>query len=184
MAFTATTTRKAAIGVSLAAVLAVGLGAYAVYAPAESEVLPAPPAAAAPASASATASAPASASTANASAAEIAPHRQRTKEQAAAALMALPELQAWSALLEKESNGKAHGALIEYDPAPRKIHGKSYWQFSFVENTDEAALRWESFLASSSDDEILVEDAATDELLTLERWRKEKQPSKRRSIDG
>ena len=185
MAITAPTSRKAAIGASLAVVLAVGLGTYAVYAPAESEVLPVAPAAAS-ASAAAAAQAPASAqASASAEAASAgAPRRQRTKEQAAAALMALPELQAWSTMLEKESHGKAHGALIEYDPTPRKIRGKSYWQFSFVENTEDAALRWESFLASSSDDEILVEDTATDELLTLERWRKEKQPSKRHGIDG
>ena len=108
----------------------------------------------------------------------------RTKEQAAAALMALPELRAWSAQLEKNSDGKIHGAVIEDDPAPRTVKGKRYWQFSFVENSPEAALRWESFLVSSSDDEILVEDVNTDELLTLERWRKEKQPSKRNSAGG
>jgi hypothetical protein len=178
MAFPALSSRKAAISASLTAVLTTGVIAYAAYSPAESEVLPVPPAAAA--SAQAPAAAPASAAVAAAQQ----QHQQRTKEQAAAALMALPELQAWSALLEQESHGKAHGALIEYDPAPRKIRGKSYWQFSFVENTADAALRWESFLASSSDDEILVEDTDTDELLTIERWRKEKQPSKRRRIDG
>lgn len=181
MALTALTSRKTAISASLAAVLTVGVAAYATYSPAESEVLPAQPPAATPVAPGA---APASASAAGSAGPSAAPRQQRTKEQAAAALMALPELQAWSALLEKESHGKAHGALIEYDPAPRKIRGKSYWQFSFVENTADAALRWESFLASSSDDEILVEDTDTDELLTLERWRKEKQPSKRRGVDG
>jgi hypothetical protein len=108
----------------------------------------------------------------------------RSKEQAAAALMALPELQAWSALLEKQSGGKTHGALIEYDPALRTVRGKTYWQFSFVENSPEAALRWESFLLSTSDDEILVEDLASDELLSLEQWRRQKQPAKRSSVDG
>ncbi len=98
--------------------------------------------------------------------------------------MALPELQAWSALLEKQSGGKTHGALIEYDPTLRTVRGKTYWQFSFVENSAEAAMRWESFLLSTSDDEILVEDLASDELLSLEQWRKQKQPAKRSSIDG
>jgi hypothetical protein len=112
------------------------------------------------------------------------PAATRSKEQAAAALMALPELQAWSALLEKNSNGKVHGALIEYDPTPRKLNGKNYWQFSYVENSAEAAQRWESFLVSSSDDEILVEDASTDEVISLARWRREKHPAKRTSIDG
>jgi hypothetical protein len=108
----------------------------------------------------------------------------RSKEQGAAALMALPELQAWSAMIEKNSGGKAHGGLLEYDPAPRKLNGKNYWQFSFVENSAEAALRWESFLVSSSDDEILVEDASSDEAISLGRWRREKHPGKRTSMDN
>lgn len=112
------------------------------------------------------------------------PRAVRSKEQGAAALMSLPELQAWSTLIEKSSNGKAHGGLLEYDPMPRKLNGKSYWQFSFVENSAESALRWESFLVSSSDDEILVEDAANDEVISLGRWRREKHPDKRSSFDA
>lgn len=111
-------------------------------------------------------------------------HHLRSKEQSASALMALPELQAWSALIEKNSGGKSHGALIEYDPTPRKLNGKQYYQFSFVESSSDAAQRWESFLVSSSDEEILVEDASTDEVISLARWRREKHPSKRISIDG
>lgn len=110
-------------------------------------------------------------------------HPPHTKAQAAAALMALPELQAWSALIEKRSAGATHGALIEDDPAPRVVKGKRYWQFSFVENTPDAVLRWESFLIAA-DGDILIDDVTTDELLTLERWRKEKQPSKRNGPAG
>lgn len=112
------------------------------------------------------------------------PPAVRTKEQGAAALMALPELQTWSALIEKNSSGKAHGGLLEYDPVPRKLNGKTYWQFSFVENSAESALRWESFLVSANDDEILVEDATNDEVISLARWRREKHPAKRTSIDN
>lgn len=108
----------------------------------------------------------------------------RTKEQGMAALMALPELQAWSARLEKSSGGKAHGALLEYDTAPRDWKGKRYWQLSFVENDADAVQRWESFLVSTSDDEILVDDADSDQPLTLERWRKEKHPERRTSAGG
>jgi hypothetical protein len=108
----------------------------------------------------------------------------RTKAQGAGALISLPELQAWSAIIEKNSGGKAHGGLLEYDPTPRKLNGKSYWQFSFVENSAESALRWESFLVSSSDDEILVEDATNDEVISLGRWRREKHPGKRTAVDN
>lgn len=190
--------RPIAIAGAIAAALVLGTGGYfAGQKPAESQVLPAgaPASASAAGKASVTASSaakaaqrPASSATAANSATDGAPPpvavAKRTREQAAAALMALPELQAWSALLEKNSGGKAHGALIEYDPAPRKLNGKSYWQFSFVENNDTAALRWESFLASSSDDEILVEDANTDEVISLARWRREKHPAKRTGADG
>lgn len=103
----------------------------------------------------------------------------RSKEQAMAALMALPELKAWSSHLEKSSGGKVHGALIEYDPQPKLIDGKRYFQLSFVENGSDAAHRWESFLVAETGTDILVEDAATDKTLTLEQWRKEKHPLQR-----
>jgi hypothetical protein len=103
----------------------------------------------------------------------------RSKEQAMAALMALPELKAWSSQLEKSSGGKLHGALIEYDPQPKLIDGKRYFQLSFVENGSDAAHRWESFLVAETGNDILVEDAATDKTLTLDQWRKEKHPMER-----
>ena len=105
----------------------------------------------------------------------------RTKEQAMNALMALPELKAWSARLEKESGGKVRGALIEYDAAPKVIDGKSYWQFSFVENGSDAAHRWESFLVSQTGDEILVDDDVTGKAISLEQWRRDEKPMERQS---
>jgi hypothetical protein len=176
---------------AVAGALLLGAAVYfASVTPAESQVMPA--SAKVPASASASVSASAKAVVAPRAPAAanvtptvpVEPQHLRSKEQAASALMALPELQAWSAIVEKNSGGKSHGALIEYDPAPRKLNGKNYWQFSFVENSAEAAQRWESFLVSSSDEEILVEDASTDEVISLARWRREKHPAKRTSIDN
>jgi alkanesulfonate monooxygenase SsuD/methylene tetrahydromethanopterin reductase-like flavin-dependent oxidoreductase (luciferase family) len=103
----------------------------------------------------------------------------RSKAQASLALLALPELKAWSDQLEKTSGGKLHGALIEDDPAPRIIKGKRYYQFSFVGDGADAAHRLESFLAAADGDDILVEDDASDELLSLDRWRNEKHPMQR-----
>ncbi len=103
----------------------------------------------------------------------------RTKDQGMAALMALPELSAWSAYLEKTSGGKVHGGLIEYDSTERVVNGVSYWQFSFVESSAEASHRWESFLVATKGDTILVEDLENDKLLTLAEWRSDKQPMKR-----
>ncbi|GJI90715.1 hypothetical protein [Duganella hordei] len=176
---------------AVAGALLLGAAAYfASVTPAESQVMPASAKVPASASASASASAKAVVAPRAPAAANVAPvvpaepQHLRSKEQAASALMALPELQAWSAIVEKNSGGKSHGALIEYDPAPRKLNGKNYWQFSFVENSAEAAQRWESFLVSSSDEEILVEDASTDEVISLARWRREKHPAKRTGIDN
>ena len=104
---------------------------------------------------------------------------ERSREQAMTALLALPELKLWSGQIEKNSGGKLRGALLEYDPKPRILNGKSYWQFAFVENGAEKAHHIESFLVESGGSEILIEDPATDELLSLERWRKEKQPQTR-----
>jgi predicted small lipoprotein YifL len=103
----------------------------------------------------------------------------RSKAQGMAALMALPELKAWSGALEKSSGGAVRGALIEYDPKPRLIGGKSYWQFSFVENGSDAAHPRESFLVAERGDEILVDDLETDGTLSLEQWRKQKRPLER-----
>lgn len=158
---------------TLAGLLAAGLGAYylQLHRPA------ATPAATAPAPISAPAAPAPEPAAAPARAAEA--PAGHTRQQAAQALMALPELKAWSARIEKKSAGKMHGAVVEYDPAPRVVKGKRYWQLSFVENSAEAAERWESFLVSASDDEILVEDAVADELLSLKRWRKEYRPMER-----
>lgn len=96
----------------------------------------------------------------------------RSKEQAMQALLALPELTAWSAQIERRSKGKAHGAVIEDNPIPREINGKKYYQLTFVENRPESAHRRENFLVSQTGDEILVEEADTDKLLTLQEWRR------------
>lgn len=100
----------------------------------------------------------------------------RTKGDAVAALMELPELQAWSARIKQSSGGTSHGALIEYGPTPKAIGDKRFWQLSYVENTPDAAHRWESFLVGENTPEILVENDETDQPITLEQWRKDKQP--------
>jgi hypothetical protein len=97
--------------------------------------------------------------------------------------MNLPELKAWSARLDKDSHGKVHGALIEYDPVPRTIAGKSYWQFSFVENGSDAAHRWESFLVAQVGDEILIDADSAGKTLSLDQWRSERHPMERTSAD-
>lgn len=105
----------------------------------------------------------------------------RTKQQAMDALMALPELKAWSAHLKQSSGGTAHGALIEYGPTPKVIGDKTYWQISYVENTPEAARRWESFLVGENNPEILIDDDETNIPIPLDQWRKEQQPLNRKS---
>lgn len=95
-----------------------------------------------------------------------------TREQAMAALLALPEVKAWSARVEKTSRGAAHGAVIEDDPAPRVINGTKYWQFSLVENRRDAVHRKESFLVAQAGQDILVEDLENDTVLSLDEWRR------------
>jgi hypothetical protein len=95
-----------------------------------------------------------------------------TKEQAMAALMNIPEIKSWSAEIDKSSHGKAHGALIEDDPAPRIIDGQPYWQFSFVENRADRVRRVQSFLVAQKSKDMLVEDLESDTLLTLPQWRR------------
>ena len=105
----------------------------------------------------------------------------RSKDDAMRVLMELPELKAWNAHLEKSSGGTAHGALIEYGPTPRVIKDIRYWQISYVENTPDAAHRWESFLVGVDTPDILIDDDETDVPLTLDQWRAAKNPIARTS---
>jgi hypothetical protein len=95
-----------------------------------------------------------------------------TREEAMARLMEVPELKSWSAQIEKKSHGKIHGAVIEDDPQPRMVNGKPYWQFSFVENAPDAVHRRASFLVAKAGNDVLIEDPATDQLLSLPEWRR------------
>ena len=105
----------------------------------------------------------------------------RTKADAMNALMELPELKAWSAHLTESSGGTVNGALVEYGPTPKVIGTNKYWQISYVENTPEAAHRWESFLVGENTGEILVEDSELDRTMTLAQWRQTKNPIARKS---
>jgi len=107
----------------------------------------------------------------------------RTKEQAMESLLAVPELKAWSAQIERGSKGKAHGAVIEDDPVPREINGKKYYQLTFVENRADDVRRRESFLVAQQGDEILVEDVETDKLLSLQEWRRKIRQIQLKSAD-
>lgn len=96
----------------------------------------------------------------------------RTREQAIAELMALPELKTWSEQIEKRSHGAAHGAVIEDDPAPRIIEGKKYYQLSFVEDRKQNVHRRASFLVAYDGNDILVEDLDNDTVQSLTEWRR------------
>ena len=96
----------------------------------------------------------------------------RTRDQAIAELMALPELKTWSDQIEKRSHGAAHGAVIEDDPNPRIIEGKAYYQLSFVEDRKQDVHRRASFLVAHQGDEILVEDPDNDTVQSLAEWRR------------
>ena len=95
------------------------------------------------------------------------------------ALMALPEIKAWSAHIEKASGGRAHGAVMETAPETRLVDGTAYYQLSFFESTPEAAHRWESFVVSPDGKRILVDDSVSGDLLSLEQWRKDNAPMQR-----
>jgi len=106
-----------------------------------------------------------------------------TREQAMAALLALPEVKNWSAEIEQRSRGKAHGAVIEDDQTPRVINGRAYWQLSFVENRADKIHRRESFLVARTGDQILVEDTAGDAVVSLDDWRRGIRRVETKSLD-
>jgi hypothetical protein len=168
-------TRNPAIAGAIAGILAVALGAWYLKELRTETAAVAIRAAPASAQAPAVAANPTGPGSATTAAAAI------SREQAVEKLMALPELQAWGEKIEKRSGGKVRGALIEYDPAPRDVEGIPYYQFTFVENGEDSVQAWQSFLVSTQRGDILAEDDISGELLTLDRWRKEKQPLQRAS---
>lgn len=95
----------------------------------------------------------------------------RDKEQAKAALMALPELKTWSAQIEQASKGTNHPALMEDEPGLQTVNGKQYWQLTFAEDGTDAVQRKETFLVAQKGDEILVRDFEKDTTLSLAQWR-------------
>lgn len=108
----------------------------------------------------------------------------RSKEQAIKDLMALPELKTWSQRLEQESGGTVRGAVIEYDPNPKFVGDKSYWQLSFVESGPTVAQNWENFLVATHGSEILIEDFATEHTMSLDDWRRHRNPMARTSAES
>lgn len=101
---------------------------------------------------------------------------ERTRDQAMAQLLALPEVKAWSEQIEQKSKGKVHGAVIEDDPAPRVIDGKAYYQLSFVEDRKRDVHRRASFLVAHQGDDILVESLEDDSVQSLSEWRRNIRP--------
>ena len=104
---------------------------------------------------------------------------QEQNARAVDALMALPEIKAWSAHIEKATGGRAHGAVMETSPETRLVDGVACYQLSFFESTPDAAHRWESFVVTPDGKRILVDDIVTGDLLSLEQWRKDNAPMQR-----
>ena len=103
----------------------------------------------------------------------------RSQDEARTLLAQLPELQSWSAHLQKISAGTVKGELVRFGPTPKTLNGKRYWQFSYVENQPDAARRWETFLVGENTADILVDDLDTGVILTLAQWRSQKHPMTR-----
>lgn len=103
----------------------------------------------------------------------------RSQDEARTLLAELPELQSWSAHLQKISAGTVKGELVRFGPTPKTLAGKRYWQFSYVENQPDAARRWETFLVGENTPDILVDDLDTGAILTLAQWRSQKHPMTR-----
>jgi len=124
---------------------------------------------------------PAAASTAVAPPTPVAPplpyNGPRTQDQAMDLLAGLPEIKAWNDYLTKSSGGASHGSLVRYSPTPKELGGKRYWQFSYIENTPEAAKRWENFLVGENTPDILVDDIDNARQIPLEQWRSSMRPT-------
>lgn len=101
-----------------------------------------------------------------------------TKEQAVSMIFELPEIKAWSSYIEHTTKGKVHASIIIFPEEPEILDGKQYWSVNFYENQPTHIHRWESFLVSLDNGEILVDDIA-DDVISLQAWRDQKKPMER-----
>ena len=100
-------------------------------------------------------------------------------QRAVNALFALPELKEWSAAIERNSGGRAHGAVIGGDADPLSVGGKTYHAYSFMENNPDQARRLQGFYVTQDGSSILVEDAGSGETMTVDEWRQREKPMDR-----
>ncbi len=98
-----------------------------------------------------------------------------TKEQAAAIISDLPEIKAWSNDIERTSEGKVHGMIMNPSTELTTIAGKQYWPVDFYESAPTHIHRRESFLVSLDSKDILVNDIE-DGPISLQKWRNNKKP--------
>ena len=94
-----------------------------------------------------------------------------TLKEAQRMLSALPEIQALSRQLERESNGRWHGALMQYDSTPVKLNGHLYFQISFVATGPNTVRPIEDFLVDQVGNAILVSEPESGRALSLNEWR-------------
>lgn len=89
-----------------------------------------------------------------------------------AAVLALPEVQAWHDKRKEVAagmkNGLPAGGIIA---ARRMVKGVKHWAVSLIDDPQSEAKKWGVFLVRASDGKIFVE-AAEGKLITLEDWRK------------
>jgi hypothetical protein len=84
--------------------------------------------------------------------------------------MALPEIKAWSAHIEKAWRTGAW-RRDGNDAGDASHRWRRLLSAELFESTPDAAHRWESFIVSPDGKRILVDDVVSGELLSLERWR-------------
>lgn len=100
------------------------------------------------------------------------------KEQAMAIIAELPEIKAWSDYIERTSDGKAHGMIMEPPAEVTLLDGKQYWSVGFYENQPAQSHRWESFLVGLDHKDIWVDDIE-EGFISLQTWRDTKKPMAR-----
>jgi hypothetical protein len=92
-------------------------------------------------------------------------------QRAVNAVLALPEIKSWAAEIEQRSGGRVRGAVIGGDAEPKTVDGVTYYAYSFMENDPEQARRLQGFYVTQDGSRILVEDALSGDLISLEEWR-------------
>jgi len=102
-----------------------------------------------------------------------------TIKQAEDLVWQLPEVQAWAKYLRTVKEYPVHGCTMDLSSEPWENNGHKWWAVGFYEDQEDHVVMWEAFVVRVDGGEIMVEDRLDGHWMSLDEWRRDKNPMAR-----